>query len=96
MLTCKEASFLASKKMDGTLTWRERIALRLHVGLCDMCRRYLRDLKRLRVMMRRSGAAGQTLLPEDVKLSDQARERIKQALYKTAHSQEGLPPNLDP
>ena len=84
MLTCKEAIFLASKKMDGTLTWRERIALLLHVGLCDMCRRYLRDLKRLRALMRRSSAKGQTLLPANVKLSEQARERIKQALYKTS------------
>lgn len=84
MLTCKEASFLASKEMDSTLSWREKMALRLHVGLCNMCRRYLRDLKRLRVMMRRAGIAGQTLLPTTATLSEKARERIKQALNNAA------------
>ncbi|ESS66732.1 hypothetical protein MGMO_177c00230 [Methyloglobulus morosus KoM1] len=84
MLTCKEASFLASKEMDGTLSWREKMALRLHVGMCDMCRRYLRDLKRLRVMMRRAGIVGQTLLPTTATLSEKARERIKQALNNAA------------
>jgi hypothetical protein len=84
MLTCKEASFLASKEMDGTLSWREKMALRLHVGMCNMCRRYLRDLKRLRVMMRRAGIAGQTLLPTTATLPEKARERIKQALNNAA------------
>ncbi len=84
MLTCKEASFLASKKMDGTLAWREEMALRLHVGMCNMCRRYLRGLKSLRVMMRGSSAEGKTLLSANVKLSEQARERIEQALNKAS------------
>ena len=54
MLNCKEASLLASKQMDSKLTWRELIALRLHVSLCDLCSRYLNDLKKLHLIMRKT------------------------------------------
>jgi len=87
MLTCKQASHLASKAMDGKLTWREWLGLRLHIALCRLCRRYVSDIKRLRTVMRLAGKSDQTLLPESVKLSRQSRERIQKVLHKA------LPPS---
>jgi hypothetical protein len=87
MLTCKEASFLASKQMDSKLIWRERIALFLHVGLCYMCRRYLKGLKKLRRFMRKAELGGMSSLVT-VKLPTQDRDRIEQVLQAaTVHSQ---------
>lgn len=87
MLTCKQASQLASKAMDGKLTWREWLGFRMHIALCSLCRRYVSDVNALRKVMRTAGKSGQTLLPESVKLSEQSRERIKQAFQKA------LPPS---
>lgn len=84
MLTCKEASFLASKKMDSKLAWRERVALRLHVSICKLCRRYLKGLEKLRKIMRKAGGSGNTYLPDTVRLSVQDRKRIEQVLQETA------------
>lgn len=80
MLTCKEASHLASKAMDAKLTWRERLGLSLHIAMCDLCRRYVRDMKKLRAMMIKIGKSGEAMLPPSVKLSEQSRERIRQRL----------------
>lgn len=80
MLTCKEASVLATKAMDGKLTLRERVGLRLHVAMCGLCRRYVRDMKRLRETVRSASQIEFKLLPESVTLSRSSRERIKQAL----------------
>ncbi|MBU2572138.1 MAG: anti-sigma factor [Gammaproteobacteria bacterium] len=80
MLTCKEASVLATKAMDGKLTFRERVGLRLHVAMCGLCRRYVRDMKRLRETVRSASQIEFKLLPESVTLSRSSRERIKQAL----------------
>jgi len=81
MLTCKEASFLASKKLDKKLTLSERIAFSFHTAICRLCRRYARDIYALHRLMNKVGKTGQTtLLPESTKLSEQSRERIKQAL----------------
>ena len=82
MLTCKEASFLASKKLDQKLVWRERIGLYLHIAMCDLCRRYVKDIKNMQQVMQNLGKTGLSLLPESVKLSRQSRDRIKQALDK--------------
>jgi hypothetical protein len=47
-LTCKEASRLISEGMDRRLSFIERLALRLHVGVCDACTRFSRQLRFLR------------------------------------------------
>lgn len=80
MLTCKEASHLASKALDTRLTLRERLGLGLHLAMCALCRRYVGDLKKLRAQLKKIGQLGDALLPDSVKLSKQSRERIKQAL----------------
>jgi len=85
MLTCKEASFLASKQLDDKLTWRERIGLWLHIAMCSSCRRYVRDIQKLQIVIRKAGQTGQVLLSDSVKLSAQARKRIRQALSKVLH-----------
>ena len=80
MLTCKEVSYLASKKLDNKLTWKERITFSMHTAMCRLCRYYARDISALHTMLKKTGKTGQTLLSENIKLSKQSRERIKQAL----------------
>ncbi len=45
MITCREASQLISRARDVRLAWRERLALRLHLLACEMCRRYGRQIE---------------------------------------------------
>ena len=85
MLTCKEASYLASKKLDEKLTWRESLAFRLHIIMCGLCRRYAVEIKKLHRVMQKAGKSSLSMLPASVKLSRQSRERIKQALDKALH-----------
>jgi len=40
MLSCREATRLIARSMEQCLTWRERLALRYHLRMCDLCRRY--------------------------------------------------------
>lgn len=59
--------------MDSKLTWRELIALRLHLSLCDLCSRYVNDLKKLRLIIRKLASEEDNGLPETIKLSEQDR-----------------------
>jgi len=86
MLTCKEVSYLASKKLDKKLSLGERLGLILHTAMCGMCRHYVRDIEVLHQLMLKAGKKGQALLPDSAKLSAQSRERIKQALDKALHA----------
>jgi predicted anti-sigma-YlaC factor YlaD len=78
MLTCKEASHLISKKLDVKLTWHENLGLWLHISLCSLCRRYLRDVKKLRSVIRAAGKSDQ-VLPESIKLSQ--NENVKSLIW---------------
>jgi hypothetical protein len=48
MLTCKEAARLVSQGLDRRLGLAERLALRLHLLVCDGCTNFARQVAFLR------------------------------------------------
>ncbi len=88
MLTCKEVSFLASKKLDKKLTLREQIGFLFHTTMCRLCRYYAKDLKSLHTMMQKTGKTSQVLLSKSTKLSERSRARIKHALDQVLNQSE--------
>jgi hypothetical protein len=53
MLTCKEATHLVSQGLDRRLGLAERVALRLHLLVCDGCANFSRQMAFLRKAMAR-------------------------------------------
>jgi anti-sigma factor ChrR (cupin superfamily) len=51
VLTCREVVERSSALVDGELSWRERISIRLHVVLCHRCRGFLDALVRLEAVL---------------------------------------------
>jgi len=47
MLSCKEVAANADQLVDGSLSLRRRLSMRLHILICGHCRRYLKQLKSL-------------------------------------------------
>lgn len=80
MLSCKDVSYLASKTIDTPLTRRERWGLWLHLLFCKLCRRYVRSLQLLQRALKQARKDGTEHLAPRVKMSDQARHRIRKAL----------------
>jgi hypothetical protein len=67
-------------KPERPLYWRERLALRLHLLMCDACRRFARQLVTIHKGLRRLGR--DTDDGGDVHLSPEARERIRSTLHE--------------
>jgi anti-sigma factor ChrR (cupin superfamily) len=44
MLNCREVTEKASDYLEQTLSWQQRLSIRLHLLVCHHCRRYLRQL----------------------------------------------------
>jgi hypothetical protein len=94
MITCRQATQLASKQRDVALTWRERLSLRLHLLVCAMCRRYERQLGFLgrvaagleQAMERHGHASGG--------LDERRRAEILEAVRRRA-ADDGGPPAVD-
>lgn len=45
MMTCREVAAIARDHVDGKLPGRARLSVRLHLLMCEHCRRYLRQLR---------------------------------------------------
>ena len=53
MLKCRDITERASDLLEGGLPLGERLALRLHLALCSMCRTYLDQLRKTRALLGR-------------------------------------------
>ena len=53
IIRCKDASRLVSQQQDGTLTFWQRLALRLHLSVCAACARFERQIRFPRMAMRK-------------------------------------------
>jgi len=74
MLNCEKASQLASRAMDEELSFRQNMALKLHLLLCRGCSNFTRQLNFLREASRHSGKR------IEFKLADEAKRRIAKVL----------------
>ncbi|MBI3897749.1 MAG: zf-HC2 domain-containing protein [Gammaproteobacteria bacterium] len=81
MLSCKEASRLVSLSIDQRLSWRQRGALRLHLFLCAACTRFKQQAKFLHKAAEEFGRRS-VQLGQHLRLTPNARERIKEALAR--------------
>lgn len=55
MITCKDAHRLLIQRQDRPLGWRQRWSLRLHLAICQACRRFSGQVDLLRQAVRRYG-----------------------------------------
>jgi hypothetical protein len=77
-LSCREATRLAARENEGSLTFRERCQLATHTALCVYCARYRRHLRFLRKWMRHLDVADASSSVQA--LSTSAASRIKTKL----------------
>ncbi|MCB0697259.1 MAG: hypothetical protein KDC07_07835 [Chitinophagaceae bacterium] len=71
MISCKEATYLVSKKEQGKITIAERIRLSLHLMICKFCKRFEKQNKIITEHAKRLEHVlyneGETTLPDSYK-----------------------------
>lgn len=76
MLSCKELVANSSDLLDGQLSLRQRVAVRMHLAMCYRCRRFI---KQMRLSQRVLRALPETAIPEleelSARLAEQRRTR---------------------
>ncbi len=82
--TCRQMAPVMSESLERPLTLRERVTLKLHLWVCVWCVWYLEQLRTMREALRAHAAhEGQADEADSaVKLSEEARERIRRALAR--------------
>jgi len=81
MMNCKEASRLASESLDHKLPLLKMVELKMHLLMCSMCRRFAGQIKMIRQALPAFAEMEAELdRPSKIKLSPEAKARIKGAL----------------
>ena len=78
MLTCKEATQLISESLDHKLSFRQQVAVRIHLLMCKFCARYRKQLLMLRDLAEHPFYLEE--METHVTLPQEARERIQRSL----------------
>jgi len=74
--TCKETTELASRAMDERLSFGDRVAMRMHLVICENCRRFMQQLHDMRRLFQTETRADDAVPG----LSAEARQRIANEL----------------
>lgn len=75
MLNCKQMVDLVSQSLDTSLPWWKRLEMKMHLLICKTCHRYLQQMQFIHRMARTIDSHN-----GHIKLSQQAKDRIKQSL----------------
>jgi predicted anti-sigma-YlaC factor YlaD len=86
MIDCKQAARLTSESQDRPLTWGERFQLAYHLGLCEMCRCYSRQMKQISALLRLSRERDPAAPLPAGGLSPEAKARIVAAMETEGQS----------
>ena len=80
---CKDLIDVASRSIDGKLSFRDNLVLKLHLIPCKPCVRFIEQSKFLKQMMQEIEIEDATSAYNGT-LSDEARQRLKALLKNTA------------
>ncbi|MBD3219504.1 MAG: hypothetical protein GF310_14635 [candidate division Zixibacteria bacterium] len=79
MISCDEASRLASKSLDTKLTPGEKMRMKMHLMACRFCRSFEKQIHAIRSILR-SKSKEMTEDTEEKSLSTEARERLENSI----------------
>lgn len=75
MLSCRDLAHRhASDYLDGQLGWRARLSVRFHLLICDRCRRFVAQLRKIPVLLRDKPAIEPVADAETQQLARKLRE----------------------
>ena len=77
MITCREARERLTEYTEGSLPWRARLELRLHLLVCGACAAFYRGLRALPGVSRFLLEPGQETPDEALRALEGALERLR-------------------
>lgn len=84
LLECRDVSKLITRSVDEPPSLVERLRVRWHLLTCRFCRRFEKQIFWLHGIFRSSSDPDSPINGDERCLSDEARERIKEALKRNA------------
>jgi len=80
-MTCKDVYPLISEEMDHSLSFCERVRLKMHLAICSLCQVYSEQLQMLRNLARSLGKENSQAI-EKKTLNPDTKEKIHKYIKK--------------
>jgi hypothetical protein len=90
-INCKEYAMLVSERMDRSLSFLQRVTIRLHEWICPPCRKLQRQLAIIRQCCRWKPDEEPRTDEDHSRLPPEAAERIKCTLRQCAQNLPSVP-----
>lgn len=74
---CSRATYLTDKRLEGKITFRESIALRIHLYGCAACRLYVKQSAKISEMI---GDLLKSQQPQGVRLADDFKAGLQERI----------------
>ena len=74
LYNCRKATFMIEKRMVKPLSFQENIELRLHLVTCGVCRLYIRQSRKIDLMVAQILKGSP---PANLRLDDDFKEELK-------------------
>ena len=71
-ISCKKATYLVSKKEQGKINLFDSVTLRMHLGICSLCKRFEQQTGFIITNTKHTH--------NEEKLSEEVKERIKKVI----------------
>ncbi|MEW5984817.1 MAG: zf-HC2 domain-containing protein [Acidobacteriota bacterium] len=84
MLNCRDVVALATDYAEGRLSFTTRAQMWLHLAMCALCRRYIRQMELTRAVLSRLGQTRQTEPGPEVPPA--VRDAFRKQHSKAGHS----------
>lgn len=78
MLDCKRASQLISQSLDRSLTLRERLSLKLHLFICEFCKRFSQHMQTIHVALKQMTSSIES--NDSIEMPSATKSRILQSI----------------
>lgn len=75
-ITCKESSFLISKRQETRLSFGEKVQLNLHLAVCGTCNLFKKQTDYITSLLKKN------VTPEDATLNPVVKQRMHDELNK--------------
>jgi len=79
MISCQKATELIEKRTIAVLSWHELVRLRMHLMICEACKRYEKQSRLIDDMMKRRS---EEKTSDDPSLDQSAKQLIDKILSK--------------
>ncbi len=82
IISCKQATYLHTKKVEGKLSFAEKVGLKLHLLYCRICRLFFKQIDELEKHVHHCSHSNDIITPLDAAVKEKMQRTFANEMKK--------------